>query len=92
MKRSYDQINCRVHSITLIIAALSLIFISPAAGVDTFAQLKGYWQCQEDGQRATLEFMSREKLIYDGQAANYQLGPGYIVVQEEGGLANYFYR
>jgi hypothetical protein len=40
------------------IAILSLIFISPVARADTFAQLKGYWQCQEDGQRSTLEFMS----------------------------------
>lgn len=91
MKRPYDQINCRVHTIRLMIAILSLIFISPVARADTFAQLKGYWQCQEDGQRSTLEFMSREKLIFNGQTANYQLGPGYIVVQEEGGLANYFY-
>ena len=91
MKRSYDQINCRAHSIPLMIVTLFLIFISPVAGADTFAELKGYWQCHEEGQRSTLEFMSREKLIFNGQAADYQSGPGYIVVQEEGGPANYFY-
>jgi hypothetical protein len=91
MKRSYDQINCRAHSIPLMIVTLFLIFISPVAGADTFAELKGYWQCHEEGQRSTLEFMSREKLIFNGQTADYQSGPGYIVVQEEGGPANYFY-
>mgnify|MGYP001823006641 CR=1 FL=1 len=91
MKRSYDRFNCRVHTIGLMIAILSLVFTAPVAGADTFSELKGYWQCQEDGQRATLEFTSREKLIYNGQAANYQLGPGIIVVEEEGGLVNYFF-
>ena len=75
----------------LIVVVLSLMLISPAAGADNFAQLQGYWRCQEEGIQATLEFMTREKLIYNGQAANYQLGPGIIVVEEEGGLVNYFF-
>ena len=75
----------------LIVVVLSLMLISPAAGADNFAQLQGYWRCQEEGIQATLEFMTREKLIYNGQAANYQPGPGIIGVEEEGGLVNYFF-
>jgi len=91
MKRHHGRIDFRVHCMTLIIATLSMILISPVARADTFAQLKGYWQCLEEGQRATLEFKSREQLLYNGQAANCQLAPGIIAVQEEHGLVNYLF-
>jgi len=43
MKRSDDRFNWRIHTIGLMIAILSLIFMAPAAGADTFSELKGYW-------------------------------------------------
>ena len=79
------------YSISLIITILSLMLISPTARADNFAEVKGYWQCREEGVRSTLEFASREQLIYNGQAASYQLGPGFIAVQEDGGIVNYFF-
>lgn len=91
MKQIPGRINHSFHTITLIIAALFLLLISPGAWADNYTQLKGYWQCQEDGQTAILEFTSRQQLLYNGQAASYQLAPGIIQVQEEQGLANYLY-
>ena len=85
------RINYLCHCLMLLIAALCQLLFSPKAGADDFAQIKGYWQCQEEGIRSTLEFVSPKQLLYNGQAANYQLGPGFIAVQEEGGLVNYFF-
>ena len=91
MEKNYDGINHKTHSIPLIIATLSALIISPLAWADSFAQLKGYWQCQEDGLQSTLEFKSKKQLLYNGQAASYQLAPGVLQVQEEHGLANYLF-
>ena len=91
MKKNYDGINHKTLSIPLIIATLSALIISPLAWADSFAQLKGYWQCQEDGLQSTLEFKSKKQLLYNGQAASYQLAPGVLQVQEEHGLANYLF-
>jgi len=72
MKKPLGGINHGVQTIALIIASLALMLIMPAAWADNFAQLKGYWQCQEDGGSATLEFMSRQQLLYNGQAFRYR--------------------
>jgi hypothetical protein len=92
MKTIYAGINHKTHTIPLIITTLSLLTISPLAWADSFAQLKGCWQCQEDGLQSTLEFKSRKQLLFNGQAASYQLAPGVLQVQEEQGLANYFFK
>lgn len=91
MKKLYGLINNRVHTPVLIIAILPLLLFSPFARADDFARLKGYWRCQEDGQQSTLEFSTQQQLLYNGQAAGYQLAPGAILVQEEHGLASYLY-
>jgi hypothetical protein len=87
MKKNYDVVT----NMSVIIVTIPLLFISPSAWADNFAQLKGYWQCQEDNQQATIEFISRQQLIYNGQAVNYQLVPGAIQVQEDYGLATYLF-
>lgn len=92
MKKLQYGVNHRLHTMALIIAIAALLLSPPASRADDYAQLKGYWQCQEDGVSSTLEFKSRQQLLYNGQAANYQLGPGVIQVQEEHGLANYFFQ
>jgi len=91
MKKFYAGINHKIHTLPLIVTTLSLLIISPSAWADSFAQLKGYWQCQEDGLQSTLEFKSRQQLSYNGQAASYHLAPGVLQVQEEQGLANYIF-
>lgn len=91
MRNPINGINYRVHITALIFATLFLLLISPLARADQFAQLKGYWQCQEEGESVTLEFMSRQQLLYNGQAVNYRHVPGAIQVQEEYGLVNYLY-
>jgi len=92
MKKNYDGINYKTRTIPLIITTLSVLIISPLAWADSFTQLKGYWRCQEDGLQSTLEFKSRQQLLYNGQVASYQLAPGVLQVQEEQGLANYFFQ
>ena len=89
------ELHCRmiqsVQASIILIAIFSLLFIPPVVQAEDFARLKGYWQCQEDGQRATLEFITRQRLLYNGQSADYQLVPGAILVQEEHGLTSYFF-
>jgi hypothetical protein len=91
MKKIYDVINHKSNTIPLIIATLSLMFFSTLAWANGFSQLKGLWQCQEDGLQSTLEFKTREQLSYNGQSASYQLAPGVLRVQEEQGLTDYFF-
>jgi hypothetical protein len=91
MKKLYDGINSGVQTITLTIATLALLLTAPIASAEVYTQLKGYWQCQEDGEQLSLEFKSRQQLLYNGQAYNYQLGPGVMQVREGGSLVNYFF-
>jgi hypothetical protein len=91
MKNFRYGINPKAHIIILVITVFSLSLISQVARADSFVQLRGYWQCQEESLQSTLEFRSRNLLIHNGQQANYQLGPGVFQVQEQQGLANYFF-
>jgi hypothetical protein len=75
MENPVIGINYSVHIKALIIATLSLLLISPVVRADQFDQLKGYWQCQEEGESVTLEFMSRQQLFYNGQAAITGMSP-----------------
>ena len=79
----------------LIIAAYTFILFIPSfsgASAESFAPLKGYWQCQEEGVQSSLEFQSESKLIFNGQPADYQLFANVLRVQEENGLVDYFYQ
>ena len=92
MKEICSGPNHKIYTIPPIITILALLTISALAWADSFDHLKGCWQCQEDGLQSTLEFKSRKQLLYNGQAAGYQLGPGVLQVQEEQGPANYFFK
>ena len=74
MKKFYAGINYKIHTLPLIVTTLSLLIISPSAWADSFAQLKGYWQCQEDGLQSTLEFKSRKQLSYNGCIGSKESG------------------
>ena len=91
MKKVYAEINHKSNTIPLIIATLSLLIFSTSSWANGFSQLKGLWQCQEDGLQSTLEFKTREQLSYNGQSASYQLAPGVLRVQEEQGPTDYFF-
>jgi len=75
----------------LTVSIVALLLISSAAWADEFTRLKGFWECKEEGAQATLEFTSNQNLIYNGTAYTYQLAPGVFQVQDETGVANYFY-
>jgi hypothetical protein len=75
----------------LVLIACAVLIILPPVFADDYSQIQGYWQCQEGGSAATLEFKSRKQLIYNGVTYSYYLAPGSIVVQEESGLVNYFF-
>ncbi len=92
MKMSHDGIELRVHTLVLAITILVLLLIQPLAFADDYTQLKGCWQCQIDGEPITLEFTSRQKLLYNGEAYNYQLAPGAIKVREGYSRVNYFFK
>lgn len=75
----------------LTIYTIVLLIMVPIASADVYPQLKGCWQCQEDGQQISLDFRSREQLLYNGKAYSYQLGPNAIQVNEEGRWVDYFF-
>jgi len=54
--------------------------------------LLGKWQCQSDEGAVSLEFQSRDRLLYDGEPSRYTLQPGVILVDEEFGPVAYRYR
>ncbi len=91
MKKPCGGFNLNFKTKTLTIAILALLLAAPISSAEVYTQLKGYWQCQEDGERLTLEFKSRQQLLYNGQAYRYQLGPGIMQVLEAGSPVNYFY-
>ncbi len=92
MKNPHYGTNSSVHIIiALVIATLALPFIVRMTWADDYTQLKGYWQCQEDGETATLEFKSRQELLHNGEAYNYRLAPGAIQVQQGSDLVNYLF-
>jgi hypothetical protein len=91
MKKVHGRINSRGQTITLTIFTLALLFTAPLASAEVYTQLKGYWQCQEDGQQISMEFKSQQQLLYNGEAYNYQLGPGVIQVMEGNSQVNYFF-
>jgi len=78
---------CQRHLLAALLAGLS-----PFAIADDYAQLQGFWQCEEEGVRTTLDFRSRSSLLYNGEAADYQLGSGMFRVQEEYGPVDYYYQ
>ncbi|MFH2012637.1 MAG: hypothetical protein ABIJ37_08070 [Pseudomonadota bacterium] len=91
MKYSYEGINSLTYIIGLTFSTLALLFILPVAWAEDFTTLKGCWECQEDGGKSTLEFKSRQQLLYNGKAYNYRIAPGTIKVQEGSDLVDYFF-
>lgn len=69
-----------------------LLVLPLAVNADDYTRLKGYWQCQEEGEQATLEFQSRQSLLYNGEASGYQLLPNNAIqFQGEYGPVDYHY-
>ena len=91
MKKVYNKINSRVQTTTLTILTLALLLTAPLASAEVYTQLKGYWQCQEDGKQVSLEFKSEQQLLHNGEAFDYQLGPGVIQVMASNSLVDYFF-
>jgi hypothetical protein len=70
----------------------ALLLSLPGYADEGYSLLKGFWQCQEEGGQATLEFQSKNQLVYNGQPANYQLLPNAFQVLEDIGPVNYYYQ
>jgi hypothetical protein len=51
----------------------------------------GYWECSNAYGVASLEFMTGNRLVYEGEAMSYERGPGVLRVQEEDRPAEYRY-
>ena len=72
--------------------ASAFLLSQPAHTAEGYALLKGFWQCREEGEQSTLEFQSKNQLIYNGQPATYQLLPNAFRVQEDSGPTDYYYQ
>jgi hypothetical protein len=76
----------------IFVSVTLLLIASPSTHASgEYNKLLGFWQCQEEGQSATLEFNSKTQLLYNGKPANYHLAPGVIRVQEDYNLVDYYY-
>ena len=53
--------------------------------------LLGRWKCSNSYGAASLEFLTGNRLVYEGEAMSYERGPGVLRVQEEDGPAEYRY-
>jgi len=66
-----------------------LFLIFQVSAETTFSDLKGKWIFTEGDVNLELIFQSENKLIFDGEAANYSLAPGIIRVQDEYYIIDY---
>jgi len=82
----------KVFAVLSLAMTSALLLSPPGYAAEGYSLLKGFWQCQEEGERTTLEFQSKNQLIYNGQPANYQLLPNAFQVIEDSGPANYYYQ
>ena len=53
-----------------------LLLRTPGYAAEGYSLLKGFWQCQEEGVQSTLEFQSKNELVYNGQTASCHLPRG----------------
>lgn len=77
-------------AIRAIVFTAALLVGLPAQANDG-ARLQGAWQCQETGERYTLEFGPPGQLRYNGAPTRYQLLPNILRVQEDYGVVDYYY-
>jgi hypothetical protein len=74
-----------------------LILIFPYLGEagqqskSTKGMLLGSWKCQGSGGASSLIFESKNRLVFNGEAASYSLAPGAIRVQGDYGPVDYGY-
>jgi hypothetical protein len=79
------------HPLAALIVAVVLLGLSAPASADDAARLEGAWECDEDGTRSVLEFMSSGELSYNGVTTTYELAGETILVEEEYGVVPYLY-
>jgi hypothetical protein len=72
-------------------AAILLITVFPALAGDA-ERLIGRWSCRTAQGIVPLEFSTRNRLVFNGDAASYALARGAIRVQEDHGPVDYRYR
>jgi hypothetical protein len=76
----------------LLVAAALLLTAAATVQAADADRLIGSWSCRTAEGVVPLEISSRNRLIFNGDAASYTLVPGAIRVQEDNGPVNYQYR
>lgn len=71
---------------------LGLLIQSTALNASGTPELSGLWNGTVNGQPVLLEFKTKDLLIYDGDAVQYQLAPGVIRIYSDEGLFEVPYR
>jgi len=62
-------------------------------GLNVYGEvLNGKWESQNNGQRSTLEFVSQNQLLYNGEMLYYQIVNNTIQVADDYGFVNYPYK
>lgn len=82
----------KVFAVLSLWMAFALLLSPPGYAAEGYALLKGFWQCQEEGDQTTLEFQSKNQLIYNDQPVNYQLLPNAFRTIEDSGPSTYYYQ
>jgi hypothetical protein len=81
----------RVRGLMAVVLAMVLMGLAAPVHGDEFSRLQGAWDCDEDGARSSLEFLSTTQLSYNGQVAAIELAPDSFLVEEEYGTVLYVY-
>ena len=85
-------LRTRIAILCGLLAGAGLAPLPAALAADDYARLQGSWECEEAGTRSTLQFLSPSQLSYNGVTTSYQMVPNAILVEEEYGLAQYYYQ
>lgn len=76
---------------TIVCACFACLLPVVSAHAQGHSALLGVWRSTSALGEVELVFQSGSRLVFDGEAADYTLGPNVIRVQEDGGTIDYPY-
>jgi hypothetical protein len=86
----YRRLSILFVSVVLL-SCFSFSGFAQAEYAASMSSLLGRWQCQSYGETIPLIFESQNRMVFDGEAADYTLVPGAIRVEEAYGFVDYGY-
>jgi len=94
MQKRRAVMACRSKGLLIAVVLLLCFSFSGLGQAEYMASVSGLlgrWQCQSYGETIPLIFESQNRMVFDGEAADYTLVPGAIRVEEDYGFVDYGY-